>query len=50
MALLFIIGKLMFFIPLYEAGYGGGGIGLSLIFSFFMARGAYAAFLYNFKK
>ena len=47
MTLLFIIGKLMFFIPLYEAGYSGGaGLGMTAIFGFV----TYAAFRYNFNK
>ena len=51
MTLLFIIGKLMFFIPLYEAGYSGGaGLGMTAIFGFVMVRGTYAAFRYNFNK
>ena len=51
MTLLFTIGKLMFFIPIYEAGYSGGaGLGLSAIFIFLMVRGTYAAFRYNFNK
>ena len=51
MTLLFTIGKLMLFIPIYEAGYSGGsGLAFSAIFIFLMVRGTYAAFRYNFNK
>jgi len=47
----FIVGKLMFLIPMYEAGYSGGaGIGGFVIFGYLFIRGTYAAFLYNFDK
>ena len=47
----FIVGKLMFMIPMYEAGYSGGaGIGGFVIFGYLFIRGTYAAFLYNFDK
>ena len=51
LTIVFIGGKLMMFIPLYEAGYkGGGGIGLTVIISYFLIKGTYASFKYNLKK
>ena len=51
LTIVFIGGKLMFFIPLYEAGYkGGGGIGLTVIISYFLIKGTFASFKYNLKK
>ena len=51
LTIVFIGGKLMMLIPLYEAGYkGGGGIGLTVIISYFLIKGTYASFKYNLKK
>ena len=50
MTSLFIIGKLMLIIPAYAAGYGGAGIGMTVVMSYFMVKGVIAAYKYNSNK
>jgi hypothetical protein len=50
MTSLFIIGKLMLIIPAYAGGYGGAGIGMTVVMSYFMIKGVIAAYKYNSNK
>ena len=51
LTVVFIVGKLMMFIPLIQAGYtGGGGMGLTIIISYFLIKGTFASYKYNFSK
>ena len=51
MTSLFIIGKLIMFVPAYAAGgFGGGGIGMTVVISYFMIKGVFAAYKYNYSK
>ena len=49
---LFIIGKLAFIVPIFEAGgrMGGAGLGMSIIFGYFLIKGTISAFKYNYQK
>jgi len=47
MTSLFIIGKLILIIPAYAGGYGGAGIGMTVVMSYFMVKGVIAAYKYN---
>jgi positive regulator of sigma E activity len=52
MTCLFIIGKLAFIVPIFEAGgrMGGAGLGMSIIFGYFLIKGTISAFKYNYQK
>ena len=51
MTSLFIIGKLIMFVPAYAAGgFSGGGIGMTVVISYFMIKGVFAAYKYNYSK
>ena len=39
------------FVPAYAAGgFGGGGIGMTVVISYFMIKGVFAAYKYNYSK
>jgi phosphatidylglycerophosphate synthase len=49
MTTLFIIGKLIMFVPAYVAGgLGGAGIGMTAVISYIMIKGVLAAYRYNY--
>jgi hypothetical protein len=51
MTSLFIIGRLALLIPMYETGrvVGGGGLGLSIVFGYYLIKGTVSAYKYNYK-
>jgi|LauGreDrversion4_1035100.scaffolds.fasta_scaffold16993_7 hypothetical protein len=51
MTCFFIIGKLVFLIPIFESGRSAsGGLGLTIVFAYFLIKGTISAYKYNYHK
>ena len=52
MTCFFIIGKLVLLIPIYQSGssVGGGGLGMTIIFGYYLIKGSISAYEYNYQK
>ncbi len=51
MTCLFVIGKLIFLIPMIETGRSAsGGLGLTIVFGYFLIKGTISAYKYNYYK
>jgi len=51
MTCFFIVGKLVFLIPIFESGRSAsGGLGLTIVFGYFLIKGTISAYKYNYYK